>query len=603
MAPKEGNFDGRTGLYFLLFVVCMCLKGVSCDNIGTGPFLMVADYYSIFSSRLIYIDGTGAEIYNHLVENPSISYKVLHQETYSYSEKSAVVFDYQDKLTFWSDPGHKAIYSLSLDGDDNKARIVYTGTSSTVDGMTVDWLTNNIYWADAAYNWIKVSNYDGSSFRTLITTELDHPTGIACNPLTGYLYWSDAGSTFRIERSTLSGNNRTILVDENVVGRDVIGKPVALTMDYANNRLYWADSLYSRIVSLDLDDPDAEPATVIQSPERLKGMYDIDFDQNTNYQQMGNLAKKVTSSLLLTLERAVSKPFSVYYKIEDDRIISDHELILSYEGGKLCQMPANVGHEHIPDVYNISCFSGVSAKYMDFDVYGHYIFARYSAGTNQNQIWRAKLKYNETWVKTVELPSADIRGLAVDWLASNLYWIDKSQNSIGISNLNGEHVSTLLKLQENVDDPSAIVVHAEHRYVFWADIGTNARIERSDLRCRHRKIIVDSDIRTPTHIAIDFNKDRLYWTDDSTSVIESVSFDGYDRQKFMDLSMIKFAGLSIFQDILYVAYKNILEIYDINSKTKIRSLVSTTNIVSIKFFHESLQPIAPGTCIKLFCMK
>ena len=55
----------------------------------------------------------------------------------------------------------------------------------TADGLAVDWVANNIYWTDVAYNWIKIANYDGSVVRTLVTTGMDIPAGIACDPKNG----------------------------------------------------------------------------------------------------------------------------------------------------------------------------------------------------------------------------------------------------------------------------------------------------------------------------------------------------------------------------------------------------------------------------------
>lgn len=51
-----------------------------------------------------------------------------------------------------------------------------------------------------------------------------------------YLFWSDWGQNPRIERSGLDGTGRTTLVSEKLFW------PNALTIDYPNKRLYFADA-------------------------------------------------------------------------------------------------------------------------------------------------------------------------------------------------------------------------------------------------------------------------------------------------------------------------------------------------------------------------
>ena len=52
-------------------------------------------------------------------------------------------------------------------------------------GIAVDWLANNVYWADAAYNWIIVADYDITRFKIVIDDGLDKPRGIAVYPQLG----------------------------------------------------------------------------------------------------------------------------------------------------------------------------------------------------------------------------------------------------------------------------------------------------------------------------------------------------------------------------------------------------------------------------------
>lgn len=51
-----------------------------------------------------------------------------------------------------------------------------------------------------------------------------------------YMYWTDWGTSAKIERATLGGNFRTEIVNTSLVW------PNGLTLDYDDQRLYWADA-------------------------------------------------------------------------------------------------------------------------------------------------------------------------------------------------------------------------------------------------------------------------------------------------------------------------------------------------------------------------
>ena len=61
------------------------------------------------------------------------------------------------------------------------------------EGMAVDWVAHNIYWADSKTNRIEVARLDGSSRRVLVWEGLSHPKAIALDPPNGYdfLFMSD----------------------------------------------------------------------------------------------------------------------------------------------------------------------------------------------------------------------------------------------------------------------------------------------------------------------------------------------------------------------------------------------------------------------------
>ena len=54
-----------------------------------------------------------------------------------------------------------------------------------------------------------------------------------------------------------------------------------------------------------------------------------------------------------------------------------------------------------------------------------------------------------------------LAGIAVDWLAQNLYWTDFQLNHIGVSRYDGS--SRRIFLKDDIQSPRSIVIHAGER--------------------------------------------------------------------------------------------------------------------------------------------
>ena len=62
-----------------------------------------------------------------------------------------------------------------------------------------------------------------------------------------FLFWTDWGSSPAVERSTLTGGNRTALITRDIYW------PNGITVDYQNKRIYWIDAFHDTISSADYD--------------------------------------------------------------------------------------------------------------------------------------------------------------------------------------------------------------------------------------------------------------------------------------------------------------------------------------------------------------
>ena len=81
--------------------------------------------------------------------------------------RQVTAFDFHNKSgrVFWADKYTNAIYSAYENGS-STTRIVSSGIAM-VESIAVDWIGQNIYWADYVMQHIEVSKLDGKR-RTIL---------------------------------------------------------------------------------------------------------------------------------------------------------------------------------------------------------------------------------------------------------------------------------------------------------------------------------------------------------------------------------------------------------------------------------------------------
>jgi len=98
--------------------------------------------------------------------------------------------------------------------------------------LRLDWLSGN---------WYLVSEDDGlvylctnaMAFCRVILQQVDPLSSLALDPTKGYMFYTDW--TPSLSRSLLDGSNRTVLVTDQVY------HPSSVTLDLANELVYWID--------------------------------------------------------------------------------------------------------------------------------------------------------------------------------------------------------------------------------------------------------------------------------------------------------------------------------------------------------------------------
>lgn len=99
------------------------------------------------------------------------------------------------------------------------------------NGLTIDYVRQKIYWADARNDKIEVMNYDGSARRIILDRKLPHVFGFTV--LGSNLYWTDWRRRSIESVNKRTGKNRKVLIDSLP---DLMGlKAVNLNLSYGSN--------------------------------------------------------------------------------------------------------------------------------------------------------------------------------------------------------------------------------------------------------------------------------------------------------------------------------------------------------------------------------
>ena len=130
--------------------------------------------------------------------------------------------------------------------------------------------------------------------------------------------------------------------------------------------------------------------------------------------------------------------------------------------------------------------------------------------------------------------------------------------------------------------------------MYWTILGGGARIEKSSMSGENRTILHDTGLYLPTALAVDYERQLLYWVDVLYNRIESSGVDGSNRRTVLTRyfrSYISYGvGLAVVDNTLYYnRYYRIVTVFEADS-------VNQTNI----FDHYLRLPQLPGACSSYF---
>uniref|UniRef100_A0A8C4XVC9 Low-density lipoprotein receptor-related protein 2 n=1 Tax=Falco tinnunculus TaxID=100819 RepID=A0A8C4XVC9_FALTI len=434
-----------------------------------------------------------------------------------------LALDWISANLYYSNPGTQSIEVLKLHGDVmyRKTLITNDGTSlgaGTPIGLTVDPARGKLYWTDQGTDSgvpakIASANMDGSGIQTLFTGNLDHVEFITIDIKEQRLYWA-VTSTGVIEKGNVDGTNRVTLVVH-------LSHPWGIAV--YDTFLYYTDRDYEVIERVDKS-TGANKVVLRDNVPRLKYSAGSSNGCNNNIGVCQQLCLPVPGGLFSC---ACATGFQLN---PDNRTCSPHSSFVIVSMLSAIKGFSLETSDHSEAMVPLAG-RGRNALHVDVHMPSGFIYWCDFSSTISSQNAIRKIKPDGSYFRNVVtngIGRNGIRGIAIDWVAGNLYFTNAflTETFIEVLRLNTTYRRVLLKT--TIDMPRHIVVDPKNRYLFWADYGQNPKIERAFLDCTNRTVLVSEGIVTPRGLAIDHSNGYIYWVDDSLDMIARIQPDGGD---------------------------------------------------------------------------
>ncbi|GAB6033222.1 Low-density lipoprotein receptor- protein 6 [Chamberlinius hualienensis] len=402
-----------------------------------------------------------------------------------------------DGLMFWTDWGEiPRVERAAMDGHNLSRVTIINQDISWPNGITVDYETKRIYWADGKLKQISSADFDGKN-RKLIAENLEHPLFITI--ASNVTYWTD-WNTRSIFMYNMTSNMRRLLYIINPTQLFPMGinvysaerQPKKTTPCHTNN------GGCSHLCLLSPDPPFYTCACSTGVPLKTNTTC---FDD--------------VQYMLLLARRTDIRRISL-------QTLDFTDVVLPIKGVK-------------------------HAIAIDYDPVDNFI---YWSDDEVKSIKRAYIngsKQEDLIVIEVDHPD----GIAVDWIARNLYWTDTGTDRIEVARLNG--TSRKIIINQGLVEPRAIALDPVRGYMFWSDWGDMPMIERAALDGSDRVAVVTSDLGWPNGLALDYECLKIYWGDAKTDTIEISDYDGKNRVHLVTEQIPHIFGFSLLDDYIYWA--------------------------------------------------
>nr|XP_054761024.1 sortilin-related receptor-like [Lytechinus pictus] len=184
-----------------------------------------------------------------------------------------------------------------------------------------------------------------------------------------------------------------------------------------------------------------------------------------------------------------------------------------------------------------------------------------------------------------------VEGLAFDWLADNLYWVDSESDHIEVARYDGRF-RRVLPIDATLDQPRAIALDPKRGYMYWTDWGEQPYIASAHMDGANVTMLITTGVYWPNGLAIDDQSSHIFWTDAHFDRIESAWLDGSHRVVLRDQDTPHPFSIGVYKNKIYWDDWSQLSIQSANKynggdvQTVVRNMSSA---MDLKIFHNASQ--------------
>ncbi|XP_052818952.1 low-density lipoprotein receptor-related protein 4-like isoform X2 [Mya arenaria] len=482
-----------------------------------------------FGAEPVYVSN-GTHIVSYSRDGPEIK-AVLGQRDYRIV---GLAVDVAKGYLFWSDisPRYRGVYRSNLYGNEAVKLVDDVGE---INGLTVDWVSQHVYWTDAERRTVEVSDYEGRSRRVLVSTDLQAPRGIVASPLFGFLFWADQRSK-RIERSLLDGTKRRTLVKYGQYW------PNQLAVHNKNKRLYWVDASEHAVISCSLSGKHVREEvnygvvaknapgfgllvfgnTALISTWFNTGLYSLLLGGKKLVWQQEATGLGTRDLYSIVSLNPSTQPMTYHVCMEEDRGGCSHLCLPSSRSLHVCACPTYGGLTLLPD--GKTCAVPDEILLTASAAGGTVGFLPLDAGR--------KLEPDFTVVGSSSRPFA----VGYDPVRQTVYWSDGADRAIYMSSLIGSDQHVLLDHTHGLGKVSSIQYVAETGSLYFLNIVGDgyASLERvTTPGDNSRRVTLVRNLDKPVDFTVDAEKSVIYVaTDGGEPKIIRTDLEGGNFKEF-----------------------------------------------------------------------
>ncbi|XP_073685377.1 uncharacterized protein [Garra rufa] len=462
------------------------------DNIGTIVKGVKSDSIAIdwMGRNLYWVDGVAGQILAVRLTSSIVkpdNYVVVVDE--DLRQPHSLVLLSQKGIMFWSEIGGQAqIERSGMDGSDRKV-VVSRGLNKPVS-MTVDVLTDRLYWTDAKLRCIGSATLDGESIRMLQLSEMPSPFSVAV--FNDMVYWSDTHRRSIQAANKLTGKNRRVVLKRPGQPFDIKVVHPLLQPSVSNP----CEKLSCSHVCL--------LAPGLKAACRCPTGRLLAADGFT----CGPPVDSSSSFLMLLSPTMITQIFTK-------------------------SLNSEVGLKSWPEHRSLSLPAVNEAS--DFDLL---LKERTISVADAGRGSVAQLKLSSSGFTPIghvlQLKGDLVTALAVDWVTRNLYWSSVKSPQLYVTSPGGIYTSVVL--QAELEGTISIALHPPTGRLCFTAVGRRGAESLPQVDCAHmdgnNHTLLWSKAKMPASLGFSETGTTLYWADIGNEVISSINIDGSDYKEY-----------------------------------------------------------------------